>query len=88
MPAVVGVFKSRSDAEGGIAKLREIGVPTDKISLLTPQATEKELAATDVPGRTAENGQDARRTDRRGIGRWHRRDGRDHVFAGRGAHVP
>jgi hypothetical protein len=45
MPAVVGVFKSRSDAERGVAKLREIGTPSDRINVLTPQATEKELAA-------------------------------------------
>src|SRR5690348_4939810 len=45
MPAVVGVFKSRSDAERGVAKLREIGIPSDRINLLTPQATEKEIAA-------------------------------------------
>lgn len=45
MPAVVGVFKSRSDAERGIAKLREIGIPNDRINMLTPRATEAELAA-------------------------------------------
>lgn len=45
MPAVVGVFKSRSDAERGVAKLGEIGIPSDRINLLTPHATEKELAA-------------------------------------------
>lgn len=45
MPTVVGVFKSRSDAERGVAKLRTIGVPTDRINVLTPHATEKELAS-------------------------------------------
>ena len=45
MPAVVGVFKSRADAERGIAKLREIGIREDRINLLTPHATEEELAA-------------------------------------------
>lgn len=45
MPAVVGVFKSRADAERGVAKLREIGVPEGRINLLTPQATESELAS-------------------------------------------
>ena len=45
MPTVVGVFKSRSDAERGVAKLRTIGIPADHINLLTPQASEKELAA-------------------------------------------
>lgn len=45
MPAVVGVFKSRADAERGVAKLREIGIPSDRINLLTPHATQEELAA-------------------------------------------
>jgi hypothetical protein len=45
MPAVVGVFKSRTDAERGVAKLREIGIPPQQINVLTPQATEAELAA-------------------------------------------
>lgn len=45
MPIVVGVFKSRSDAERGVAKLREIGIPPAEINVLTPQASEKELAA-------------------------------------------
>jgi hypothetical protein len=45
MPIIVGVFKSRSDAERGVAKLREIGIPSREINVLTPQASEKELAA-------------------------------------------
>lgn len=45
MPAVVGVFKSRTDAERGVAKLREIGIPPQQINVLTPHATEKELEA-------------------------------------------
>jgi hypothetical protein len=45
MPVVVGAFKSRSDAERGVAKLRTIGVPSDRINLLTPHATEQELAS-------------------------------------------
>jgi hypothetical protein len=45
MAAVVGVFKSRADAERGVAKLREIGIPPQQINVLTPHATEKELAA-------------------------------------------
>jgi hypothetical protein len=45
MPVVVGVFKSRSDAERGVARLKEIGIRNDQINLLTPQASEKELAA-------------------------------------------
>lgn len=45
MPAVAGVFKSRSDAERSVAELRTMGVPNDRINLLTPEATAKELAA-------------------------------------------
>jgi hypothetical protein len=45
MPAVVGVFKARADAEHAVAELKEIGVPNDRINLLTPEAGEKELAA-------------------------------------------
>jgi len=45
MPAVVGVFKARADAERAVAELKEIGVPKDRINLLTPEAGEKELAA-------------------------------------------
>jgi hypothetical protein len=45
MAAVVGVFKARADAEHAVAELKEIGVPKDRINLLTPEAGEKELAA-------------------------------------------
>jgi hypothetical protein len=45
MPAVAGVFKSRSDAERAVAELRTLGIPNDRINLLTPEATAKELAA-------------------------------------------
>jgi hypothetical protein len=45
MSTVVGVFKSRADAERSVAKLGEIGIPTDRINALTPHATESELAA-------------------------------------------
>jgi hypothetical protein len=45
MPAVVGVFRSRTDAEQGVAKLGEIGIPPKEITVLTPQASEQELAA-------------------------------------------
>ena len=45
MAAVVGVFKARADAEHAVAELKEIGVPSDRINLLTPEAGEKELAA-------------------------------------------
>lgn len=45
MAAVVGVFKARADAEHAVAELKEIGVPKDRINLLTPEAGERELAA-------------------------------------------
>lgn len=45
MIAVVGVFKSRSAAERGAAQLVPLEIPTDRINILTPEATEKELAA-------------------------------------------
>lgn len=37
MHSVVGVFKSRADAEDGAKRLRGAGVPNDAITLLTPQ---------------------------------------------------
>lgn len=43
MIPVVGVFKSRSAAEGGAARLRSLGIPHDRITTLTPQFTEEEL---------------------------------------------
>jgi hypothetical protein len=52
MRVVVGVFKSRSDARAGSAKLAALGIKKDKIHVLTPEATEKELAA--VPTMEAE----------------------------------
>src|SRR6204780_1304910 len=45
MKAVVGVFKARSDAELGVAELRPLDIPTNRITILTPNATEEELAA-------------------------------------------
>ena len=45
MKAVVGVFKSRSDAELGAAELRPLDISKDRITVLTPHATEQELAA-------------------------------------------
>lgn len=44
MKTVVGVFKSRSAAERGSAGVVALGISKDKISILTPEATEKELA--------------------------------------------
>jgi hypothetical protein len=45
MKAVVGVFKARSDAELGVAELRPLDIPKNRITILTPNATEEELAA-------------------------------------------
>lgn len=45
MAAVVGVFKARADAEHAVADVKCIGVTSDRINLLTPEAGEKELAA-------------------------------------------
>jgi hypothetical protein len=45
MNAVVGVFKTRSDAERGVAELGPLDIPKDRITVLTPDATEKELAS-------------------------------------------
>src|ERR1700733_12271198 len=45
MNAVVGVFKSRPDAERGAAELTPLDIPKDRVTVLTPHATAKELAA-------------------------------------------
>jgi hypothetical protein len=45
MPAVVGVFKSRSDAARSVAELKALGIPNDRINILTPEANENELAS-------------------------------------------
>jgi hypothetical protein len=45
MESVTGVFQSRTAAEEGVAGLLPLGIPKDRITILTPQATEKELAA-------------------------------------------
>jgi hypothetical protein len=52
MKAIVGVFKSRSDAERGAAELVPLEIPKDRINILTPEATDKEIAA--VPTVTGE----------------------------------
>ena len=52
MESVAAVFTSRSDAEQGSAQLLALGIPKDGINILTPHATEKELAA--VPTDDAE----------------------------------
>ena len=45
MRTVVGVFKSRSDAERGAAELAPLEISKDKLNILTPEVTEKEIAA-------------------------------------------
>ena len=45
MKAIVGVFKSRSDAERGAAELGPLEIPKDRINILTPEATDKAIAA-------------------------------------------
>jgi hypothetical protein len=45
MKAVVGVFKSRSDAQRGAAGLGPLEIPKDRINLLTPEVADKEIAA-------------------------------------------
>jgi hypothetical protein len=48
MEPVVGVFKSTSDAERGVDSLRTIGVAREKISILTPDSSDRQLAAVPV----------------------------------------
>jgi hypothetical protein len=45
MKTVVGVFKSRSDAERSAAELAPLEISKDKINILTPEVTDKEIAA-------------------------------------------
>src|SRR5580700_8632880 len=45
MNTVVGVFQSRSNAERACAELAPLGIPERRVSVLTPQMTERELAA-------------------------------------------
>ena len=44
MKTVVGVFRTRGDAQASLAKLDEIGVADSRIRVLTPETTEEELA--------------------------------------------
>ncbi len=52
MRVVVGVFKSRFDAQSSSAKLAALGIKKDRIHILTPEVTEKELAS--IPTMDAE----------------------------------
>jgi hypothetical protein len=52
MKPVVGVFKSRSAAQSAAAKLVPLGIPNDRINILTPDITQTELAQ--LPTQAAE----------------------------------
>ena len=52
MKVVVGVFKSRSDAERSAADLVPLKIPKARINILTPEVTEKEIAT--LPAETGE----------------------------------
>ena len=52
MKAVTGVFRSRADAERVMTQMRSLGIPEDKITLLTPDKMEKNLQS--VPNESAE----------------------------------
>ena len=52
MKPVVGVFKSRSAAQSAAAKLVPLGIPNDRINILTPDVTQTELAQ--LPTQAAE----------------------------------
>jgi hypothetical protein len=45
MKAVVGVFKSRSDAEIGAAELVRLHIPRHRVTILTPHASDQAIAA-------------------------------------------
>jgi hypothetical protein len=45
MKAIVGVFRSRSDAERGAAELAPLEIPEARTNILTPEVTDKEMAA-------------------------------------------
>jgi hypothetical protein len=45
MIGVVGTFKSRSAAQHGVTELAPLEIPKDRINVLTPEVSDKELAA-------------------------------------------
>jgi hypothetical protein len=45
MNTVVGVFESRSEAERACTRLAPLDIPERRVNVLTPQMTERELAA-------------------------------------------
>jgi hypothetical protein len=48
MIPVVGVFKSRYAAEGGIDRIMMLGVIRERISILTPESTDRQVASVPV----------------------------------------
>ncbi len=68
MKAVVGVFKSRSDAEHSAAELVPLEIPKARINILTPKVTGKEIAA--VPAETGEQPGSVRLWGRLWAERW------------------
>lgn len=53
MESVVGVFRSRAEAESAVRGLAEIGLARDRVTLLTPQASAAEIES--VPTTEAES---------------------------------
>jgi hypothetical protein len=52
MKSVTGVFRSTSEAQHALAEMRTLGLPEDRVTLLTPQNAEANLAS--VPITTSE----------------------------------
>jgi hypothetical protein len=48
MELVVGIFTTRAEAESAITQLKSAGIPGNRINLLTPGASEKEIAEVPV----------------------------------------
>jgi hypothetical protein len=46
METVAGIFESRTDAEESVRKIHSLGVPNDRIALLTPGMNEKNIERT------------------------------------------
>jgi uncharacterized protein YcfJ len=48
MKPVVGVFKSSADAERGVERVRSVGVDRDKINILMPGSSDRQVAQVPV----------------------------------------
>ena len=48
MKPVVGVFKTTYDAQRGLDRVRSVGVAEDKVSILMPGSSDREVAAVPV----------------------------------------